>query len=500
MPNPTSSKLPKNQGCLAKSSEKLTNNLVIGSGIAGLTAALTLAEKSQVLLVTKKNLLAGSSRYAQAGLAAVRDLKRDSFTNHLRDTYLAGAKHGNLTAIKFLVQKAPQAIDWLLNLGMKFASKPTHEAAHSHPRIWHTRDSTGNTVEKILAAEARRNPQIEIWTHTDLLDLKVQNNICFGAYLSRKLEIVPVTANQVILATGGLGALFARTTNPNVASGAGLAIAWRADARLKDLEFIQFHPTALISQRQQLTLLSESLRGEGALLRNARGERFLTAYHPAAELAPRDIVARAIFYERQKGPVCLDFTHAKEKFLRQRFPFIFQEVQKIGLNLARDLIPIEPVAHYACGGIKVNLKSETSVRNLFGVGEVACTGVHGANRLASNSLTEAVVFARALDPQNHLLPASTSSTQPQYYFDPKEDRATLKTLRQILTAKVGLIRNPTDLQAAVTSLQKIQPKSYSAKNAVQTARLITKFACQRPKSLGTHFVAKKGLRSRPPPA
>lgn len=471
--------------------------IIIGSGIAGLTAALTLAEKTPVLLLTQKNLRDSATRYAQGGLAAVlpQANSRDSLAQHAQDTYLAGSKHSNQNALKFFVRRAPQALQWLTNLGVKFAPEPTREAAHTYPRIWHTQDSTGQTLIQILSQKVQKHPQITILTQAELLDLIVIENTCYGIYYRHNKKIQTCRSNQIILATGGSSALFAHTTNPRTSLGSGLAIAARAQAKFQDLEFIQFHPTALCSQNQQLLLLSESLRGEGALLLNSHGQRFLKNLHPAAELAPRDLVAQAIYQEQQKGPVYLDFRHAPKKFLPKRFPFIFHQIQKIGLNLARDLIPITPAAHYHCGGIKVNLRSATSIKNLWALGEVACTGIHGANRLASNSLTEALVFARELGKKQ--IPTPPRQKNPQiprprkYIFDPQEDRQVLKLVQKILTAKVGIKRTSAGLKEAQTILARLTPKSYHAVNAVTTARLIVTFARKRKKSLGGHCLQIK---------
>ncbi len=465
-----------------------TNFLVIGSGIAGLTAALQLAEQGEVIVITKSNLLESSSRYAQAGIAAVRDFRWDSFAEHYHDTLYAGAGANNKSAVKLLVERAPQAVDWLESLGVKFAAEPTREAAHSHSRIWHTQDSTGETIEKVLAKKIRAHKNITVLTNTALLDFIVQQKVCRGAFVKTKNKIYPILAGQTVLATGGFGQLYARTTNPTVSVGDGLAAAHRAGAVLKDLEFVQFHPTALVGRQTRLTLLSESLRGEGAVLRNSRGERFLTAYDKAAELAPRDIVARAIFAELKKGAVYLDFTRAEEKWLRGRFPLIWSEVKKAGFNLAKDLIPIFPVAHYACGGVATSLKGKTSLKNLFAIGEVATTGVHGANRLASNSLTEAVVFGQAVGQAGSLQPlVNTTPNTPAYIFKHSTDLKILKIIRKTMWEYVGIVRTQKGLQHAMTIFQRLKPQSLSAKNALTVAQLITTAALKRKKSMGTHY-------------
>ena len=474
-----------------------TDFLIIGSGIAGLTTALTLADRGSVLIVTKTDLLDGSSRYAQAGIAAVRNFRWDSFAEHIDDTLTTGRGLNNKRAVKFLVEQAPEAVHWLKSLGVKFRREPTREAAHSHSRVWNTKDSTGETIERVLAKHVRKNKNIRVLTDSSLLDLIVERKVCQGAFVKLNGEIETVLAGKTVLATGGFGQLFARTTNPEVSTGDGIAAAYRAGARLKDLEFIQFHPTALVGKQTRLTLLSESLRGEGAVLRNSKGERFLPSYSKAAELAPRDLVARAIFEELKRGKarpgqragVYLDFTRANEKYLRDRFPLIWRETTRAGFNLARDLIPIFPVAHYACGGVVTNLKGETNVKNLLAIGEVACTGVHGANRLASNSLAEAVVFGRAVgETAKKIRISETKVRVPRYRFSAKEDQKVRKAVRTEMWERVGIVRTRKGLRTALKTLEKLKPKSLPAVNALTVAKLITRAALARKQSVGTHFV------------
>ncbi|MCK5471769.1 FAD-binding protein, partial [Candidatus Gracilibacteria bacterium] len=344
---------------------------------------------------------------------------------------------------------------------------------------------------KALAKKVRGNKNITILTQTSLLDLIVKNGRCAGAFLKYDRKIKPLFAGKTILATGGFGQLFAKTTNPKVSAGDGIAAAWQAEAQLKDLEFVQFHPTALVGRKTRLTLLSESLRGEGAVLRNTRGERFMPAYHPAGELAPRDIVSRTIFEEMKHGRVFLDFTRASAKFLVNRFPLIWREVRKAGFSLAHDLIPIFPVAHYSCGGIAVNLKSETNVRDLLAVGEVAQTGVHGANRLASNSLAEAVVFGKFLGEGAKLSKIREFKVNaPKYFFNAKEDVAIRKIVQKLMWEKVGIVRTQKGLREAIKILGKLKPRSFAARNAILTAKLIAEAALKRKKGVGTHFLAK----------
>ncbi len=376
-------------------------------------------------------------------------------------------------------------VDWLeKDVGVKFQKEPTREAAHSCPRVWNTKDSTGETIEKALARKIRTNKNIEILTQSSLLDLILEKKVCRGAWLKLDKKIKPIFAGKTILATGGFGQLFAKTTNPKISTGDGVAAARRAGAKLRDLEFIQFHPTALVGKKTRLTLLSESLRGEGAILRNARGKQFID------ELAPRDVVSRAIFAEMKHGKVFLDFTHTSGKFLTNRFPLIWKEVKKAGFNLAKDLIPIFPVAHYSCGGVEVNQRGETSVPNLLAVGEVARTGVHGANRLASNSLAEAVVFGKSLGESVKSLDAhKLKISPPKYFFDAKEDVMIRKIVQETMWKKVGIMRTRQGLRETAKTLERLKPKSFQAKNVVLVAKLITEAAIKRRKSIGAHYIS-----------
>lgn len=358
--------------------------IIIGSGLAGLTCALTLEKSGSVLLISKAKLIDSATNLAQGGIAAVIS-PEDSFTSHIQDTLKAGAFHNQKKAVKILVREGPSAIQWLQEQGVVFDKNPALEAAHSFRRVMRISDFSGREIEKALLKKIKQNKNIKVLENCLVRDLLVENKQCFGVKTTKNIY-----SEKVILATGGLGQIFAYTTNPKVATGDGLAMAYRAGCRLIDLEFVQFHPTALKDKSSPLFLLSESLRGEGAHLVNTKGKRFIS------ELAPRDILARAIVKEQGKGEVYLDIRHRGEKFIKKRFPNIYQELKKRGFDLTQERIPITPAAHYSCGGIKVDSYGRTEIKNLFAFGEVACTGVHGANRLASNSLLEAVVFPRRL--------------------------------------------------------------------------------------------------------
>jgi L-aspartate oxidase len=376
--------------------------LVIGAGVAGLQAAIELSDAGEVLVVAKDSLWESSSAYAQGGVAvALSD--DDEVALHEQDTLAAGDGLCDPVAVQALVQQGPGAIQRLLDWGVEFDRDGMklafgREGAHSRNRILHAHgDSTGREMARTLYHKAASIRSIQIRSFTAITDLLVENGAVGGAVFfdeaSRRLT--PIHARAVLLATGGMGRVFRDTTNPDVATGDGVAVAWRAGAELSDLEFVQFHPTALMVPGAPRFLLSEALRGEGAYLRNIKGERFMERYSPMLELAPRDVVARAIVAEAERtgtDHVLLDLTHLDGGFVAQRFPMIYTTCKTFGIDLAKEPAPVTPAAHYAMGGVRSGLSGMTSLERLYVAGEVACTGVHGANRLASNSLLEGLVF------------------------------------------------------------------------------------------------------------
>ncbi|KKR33193.1 MAG: L-aspartate oxidase, partial [Candidatus Gottesmanbacteria bacterium GW2011_GWC2_39_8] len=370
--------------------------IIIGSGLSGLITSLILEKYGNVLIVTKRKPEDGSTSLAQGGIAAVVS-EKDSFISHAKDTMNAGCHLNNLKAVKFLVKDAPKAVDFLNHLGVPFDRKGSEyilgkEGAHSFPRIVHASDFTGQNIEQTLLNRVINSKRIAIWENTFTVKLLMENDVCLGVQIIKDDNVINCLTGTVVLATGGLGQVYLWTTNPEVSTGDGIAMANQAGAEIQDLEFIQFHPTALESDSRPLFLLSEAIRGEGAKLVNTQGKRFMEIVDPRMELAPRDIVAREVFRQKKKGRVYLDIRHKGKQFLEKRFPNIFSELKKRGINMSLDLIPITPAAHYSSGGIKVDLYGRTNIPNLFAFGEVSCTGIHGANRLASNSLPEAVVF------------------------------------------------------------------------------------------------------------
>jgi L-aspartate oxidase len=465
--------------------------IVIGSGISGLNFSLSASKKGKVLIVTKKKIIEGATNYAQGGIAAVLD-QLDNFQKHIDDTLKAGAYHNNKRAVEYMVKNGPKEIQKLQNIGVHFAHELAQEGGHSERRISFVGDRTGHSIEKSLIKAVRSNPNIEIWEDTFAIDILSNQNVCFGITIMRNGKLQNIYASSVILATGGLGQIYKYTTNPKISTGDGIAMAHRAGAKMQDLEFIQFHPTALNAPRKSKFLLSEALRGEGAKLLNHKGERFID------ELKPRDIVARAIYEESKKGPVYLDISHKQAKETRERFPHIYKELKKRGFDLTRQKIPISPAAHYACGGVKVNLKGETSIRNLYAFGEVACTGVHGANRLASNSLLEAVVFSEVISANISKLKSALTPPKfslPKLAAKPSNYQAIKRKIKNIMWQKVGIVRNTHELKTALSQLESIKfsPSANIAelevKNMLDTAILVTKAAIERKKSLGCHYLA-----------
>jgi len=478
--------------------------IIVGSGISGLNFALNIANKGRVLVVTKKKIIDSSTNYAQGGIAAVLD-KLDNFSKHIKDTMIAGSYHNNKKAVNFMVKEGPKLIKHLLNLGVNFNNKEKRlklakEGGHSMRRIAHVGDRTGHSIEKVLIKNVKTNKNITIWENTFAIDLLVKNNTCYGLQILRNGNVENLFSSAVILATGGVGQVYKHTSNPSISTGDGVAIAYRSGAKIKDMEFVQFHPTVLNISRKKRFLLSEALRGEGAILEDYKGKRFMKKYDKRGELAPRDIVARAIFEELKKGNVYLNISHKPSSEIKKRFPYIFSELKKRNLDLTKQKIPISPAAHYMCGGIKVNLHGETSIKNLYAFGEVACTGVHGANRLASNSLLEAIVFSNQIIKSIKIKRHTTIPNFTKFKIKRKKSLSSKyvkSTVKNLMWENVGIIRNRKDLRKTLNKLEKLDrnfwitnlnPSKFEIKNIIQTAILITKAAIKRKESLGGHFI------------
>ena len=497
--------------------------LIIGGGIAGLTVALSLPPDLRVVLLTKGALGESNTRYAQGGLAAAMGVD-DNPDLHLADTIAAGAGLVDETAACALVAEAREAVAWLVAEGTNFdrAGQSNanetfalgREAAHSRRRVLHARgDATGAEIERALVAAITSRPGATILDATLALELTVSDGVCAGALLRRAgVEVVVRARRGVVLANGGAGRLWLRTSNPEGATADGLSLAWRAGATLADLEFAQFHPTVLVppTHPAEAFLISEAVRGEGAYLRNARGERFMPRYAAEAELAPRDVVARAILSEtlaERSASAFLDLRHLPAQAMRERFPTIAATCARYGLDLARDLIPVAPAAHYFMGGVAVDASARTTVPRLYAVGEVACTGVHGANRLASNSLLEGLVFGRRAArviaanagdedvwPRTPSLPGETLSSTGvvirQAEASAPVAAETRARIRGLMWERVSLRRDAEGLTSALTELRELATGgACDAETASMlfAAQAITLAALARTESRGAHY-------------
>ncbi len=478
--------------------------LIIGAGVAGLRAAIELAPLGKVLVLTKDSLKESSSEYAQGGIAAA--LAADDQTElHEQDTIAAGDGLCDVAAVRTLVTEGPAAIEELIAWGAGFDRDGAdllfaREGAHSRSRILHAQgDSTGRELARTLYWKAATFPNVEFRRFAAMTDLLVDDNgAVAGAVVfdQRGQESIPVYARGVLLATGGLGRVFSDTTNPDVATGDGVATAFRAGADISDLEFVQFHPTALSLPGAPRFLLSEALRGDGAILRNSKGEQFMQRYHPLGDLAPRDVVARAIVMEMRTtgGQVFLDLTHLGGDHVRVRFPRIYETCLLFGIDLGRQQAPVHPAAHYAMGGVLTDLNGQTSVERLFAAGEAACTGVHGANRLASNSLLEGVVFGERVGK----VMASLSARPGPAELDLPENRfpeISQVELRRMAWEHCGIVRDGTGLQTVVDTLgnvghsrrANVSRLDFDTRSIDEVLRILALCAKAREESRGGHF-------------
>jgi L-aspartate oxidase len=487
--------------------------LVIGAGVAGLRAAIELAQAGRVLVLAKNELTESATQYAQGGIAVVLS-DEDEIRLHLEDTIAAGDGLVNAVAAQVLVEEGPERIQELIEWGTQFDREGTRltftrEGAHSRSRILHAHgDSTGREIGRALYAKASTLPQIQFSEFEFSAELIVRDGQAIGAeLLAPDGTRLAVAAGAVLLATGGLGQVYRDTTNPSVATGDGVAMAARVGAELSDMEFVQFHPTALYMKGAPRFLLSEALRGEGAYLRNLKMERFMPNYHAMAELAPRDVVARAIAHEMELSSasgtkdafVYLDLTHLDAERLRQRFPRIYQTCLRYHVDIANAPVPVRPAAHYSMGGVHTDLDGRTSIGGLFSAGETACTGVHGANRLASNSLLEGLVFgARAGRAMREAASPSAQtsvtapSAQPSGAATPEEIASEIKIL---MWNDVGIVRSRESLQRAIERLESLSEgeaatpdrRSYEIRNLHTVAMLIARSALAREESRGAHY-------------
>ncbi len=503
--------------------------LIVGSGLAGLSAALLLAPKHRVAVLTKRAVHEGSSGWAQGGIAAVWS-KDDSFEAHVDDTLVAGAGLCDLDATRFVVEQAPQAIAWLQSMGVPFSEEAgqlhlTREGGHSARRIVHVTDATGAAVQRTLIERVRNTPSITLFENHTLVDLITADklaaindgdagaaNQCLGLYALDEVtdEVLTFQAPHTILATGGAGKVYLYTTNPDTATGDGIAAAWRAGCRAQNMEFIQFHPTCLYHPHAKSFLISEAVRGEGGRLLLPDGTRFMPSHDARAELAPRDVVARAIDFEMKKGGfdcVYLDISHQPLSFLLEHFPNIYARCLELGIDISKQPIPVVPAAHYTCGGVVADLSGRTDLQGLYAIGETACSGLHGANRLASNSLVECMVFAQATAKAINDAVAGPLPELPAWdesrVTDPDEIVVISHNwdeLRRFMWDYVGIVRTNKRLERAahrITLLQSEIHEFYARfhvtrdllelRNLVQVADLIVRSAQSRKESRGLHF-------------
>jgi len=503
--------------------------VVLGSGIAGLTFALNVAAKGSVAVITKKNRAESNTNYAQGGIACVTS-DEDTFDLHMRDTLEAGAGLCHEDVVRGIVEEGPARIKELMELGMSFSERENgahkheldlgKEGGHSKRRILHAKDITGREIETALLTALALHPNVEMFENHAAIDLITRkklgfatDNRCVGVYVldNKSGRVDTISSGHVLLATGGCGKVYLYTTNPDIATGDGVAMAYRAGVPAANMEFIQFHPTCLFHPKAKSFLISEAVRGEGGILRNAAGKAFMKGVHPLESLAPRDIVARAIDAEiKRTGAECvyLDITHQSREFLQNRFPAIYAKCLEFGIDMAIEPIPVVPGAHYQCGGVVTTPEGRTELPGLWAVGEVGCTGLHGANRLASNSLLEALVVAhRAADavqrektppPQKDITPWESGPAQ-----DPDELVVIYhnwREIRQMMWDYVGIVRTTKRLKRAASRLRSLseEVRDYywnykmtcdliELRNLVLVASLIVDSALERHESRGLHF-------------
>jgi len=514
-----------------------TDFLVIGSGIAGLTYALKVSQKypdKKIIVITKATADETNTKYAQGGVAVVNDLENDSFQKHIEDTLIAGDGLCNQHVVEIVVKEGPERVNEIIDWGATFDKdqegdyKLGKEGGHSAFRILHHKDITGREIERALLLSLKGRSNLELINYCFVVDIITQHHLgylvtkstpdieCYGVYALnlRTNSIEKILARRTLIATGGNGQVYRTTTNPSIATGDGVAMVYRAKGRIENMEFIQFHPTALYEPgvRGHAFLITEAVRGDGGILRNKNGESFMEKYDSRKDLAPRDIVARAIDSEMKRTGtehVYLDCRHmGKEKFV-EHFPNIYEKCLSIGIDITKDMIPVAPAAHYSCGGIKTDEWGRTSIKNLAACGECASTGLHGANRLASNSLLEAIVFAHRcfIDASDHLDSIALNKNIPDWNArgtsEPKEMiliTQSLKELQLVMSDYVGIVRNDIRLQRAMRRIDllweeteqlyqtsTLSPQLLELRNMISVGYLIVKSASFRKESRGLHY-------------
>jgi L-aspartate oxidase len=499
--------------------------LIIGSGLAGLTLALQLAPHKKICLITKRELNDSSSNWAQGGIAAVLT-DEDSLEAHIHDTLVAGAGLCDPAVTRFVVEHGRETVEWLIAQGVPFTREEddsgyhlTREGGHSQRRIIHAADATGHAVQETLSAKVRAHPNITVLENHIAVDLITARKLgkrkdrCLGAYVLNNAQgkVHTIQAEYTALASGGAGKVYLYTTNPDVATGDGVAMAWRAGCRVANMEFIQFHPTCLYHPQAKSFLITEAVRGEGGLLKLPDGTRFMPAHDNRAELAPRDVVARAIDFEMKKrGIDCvyLDISHRPAEFIQSHFPNIYQRCLELGIDITREPIPVVPAVHFSCGGVMTDHVARTDLPNLYAIGETACTGLHGANRLASNSLLECLVFANSAAKDILAQPEDISAPALPHWDESRvtdADEEVVITqnwdeLRRFMWNYVGIVRTDKRLERALHRIHLLRDEVHEfysnfrvsndlieLRNLLQVAELIVRSALLRHESRGLHY-------------
>ena len=512
--------------------KKRTDFLVIGSGIAGLTFALKAAEHGKVTIVTKAAIEDSNTRYAQGGIAAVFS-EPDNFEKHIRDTLIAGDGFCNEEVVRMVVEEAPERIKDLIELGVSFDKKDdgsydlAKEGGHSEHRILHHKDRTGEVIQRTLVEQVRRNPNIELFENHFAIDILTQHHLgdvlkknypdikCYGAYVADLVnqKVITLLSKVTVIATGGMGNVYMTTTNPEIATGDGVAMVYRAKGAIENMEFVQFHPTSLYDPNQRPSfLITEALRGYGAELKNMAGEKFMKRYDSRGSLAPRDIVARAIDNEMKiwgDDHVWLDCTHLKPEGLIDHFPNVYEHCLERGINITNQLIPVVPAAHYSCGGIKVDMDGQSTINRLYALGEASSTGLHGANRLASNSLIEAVVYSyrAAVHSVGRIDDLTFEEKIPDWDYKGTTHLEEMilvtqnfKEVQMIMSNYVGIVRSDLRLERAMVRLEIIYKENESLykrsliskkicelRNLINIGYVIIKMARNRHESIGLHY-------------
>jgi L-aspartate oxidase len=511
---------------------KRTDFLVIGSGIAGLTFALKAARFGKVTIITKAAISDSNTKYAQGGIAAVFS-EPDNFEKHIRDTLIAGDGICNEEVVRLVVQEAPARIQDLIDLGVPFDKKKdgtydlAKEGGHTEYRILHAKDKTGEAIEATLIRKVKNDPNIEIFEHYFAIEILTQHHLgievkknypdikCYGAYVADLVnkKVYSFLSRVTVIATGGLGNVYLTTTNPEVATGDGVAMVYRAKGTIENMEFIQFHPTSLYDpEKKPSFLITEALRGYGAILKNIAGEKFMNRYDSRGSLAPRDIVARAIDNELKiwgEDHVWLDCTHLNPDGLKDHFPNVYEHCLQRGIDITKDMIPVVPCAHYSCGGIKVDTNGQSNIGRLYALGEVSSTGLHGANRLASNSLVEAVVYSHraVMHASEQLKILDFEEKLPDWDYKGTTHleemvliTQSLKEVQMIMSNYVGIVRSDLRLERAMVRLEILYNETESLykrsliskqicelRNLINVGYLIIKHAINRKVSIGLHY-------------